>query len=346
MFHSVTIDRLLVSPARRVERLTGVPAFASASSLIAFIALVPGLFVLYSDIAVHIDFGRDTTLLTPSHTIGVVALSGMMIGVAFALVLYPQDTNTGLLWRGNRYPYGAVFSLLAGLFTMAGFPLDFLWHELFGEDVTLWSPSHLQLIGGGALSVFGFLMLSYEARRMPGWRPTPAGKFLMACSVVAGPAVISVFAAEFDFGIAQFQVLYLPPLVAFMSAATFVLARLLLGPTGALRALLIWLVLRGAVFLGVAALGLSEPRFQPYIVEALIVEAVFLLPAIGVRRAVLTAGVLIGTAGCVATFGFSRLWGYHELPWAILPQAMALATLAGVAGAVLGVAAARALAPD
>ena len=36
----------------------------------------------------------------------------------------------------------------AGGFALIGFPLDDVWHRLFGQDVTLWGPTHLMLIGG------------------------------------------------------------------------------------------------------------------------------------------------------------------------------------------------------
>lgn len=340
-----TGDGLLRVWGREVERLTGVPAFASLGVLIAIVSLLPGLFVLYTDIAVHIDSGRDTTLLTPSHGIGVGAAAGMLIGVIVAIRLYPQD-GRGLRAFGRHAPYGASFALLAGSFLMIGFPFDFLWHELFGQDVTLWSPSHIELIGGGALSVLGFAMLAAEARARPDWRPTAAGKFLMACPVVAAPTVISVFAAEFDFGIPQFQILYLPVLIAFMTTAGFVFARILLGPTGALRALAIWLVLRGAVYLVVEGLDMSTPHFYPYVLEAVAVEAAFMLAGRRPLRAALLAAGAIGTLGCLSTFWFSRVWGYNDLPWDLLPQALPLATLAALAAATLATGVARAMAPD
>ena len=33
-------------------------------------------------------------------------------------------------------------------FSLLGFPLDDGWHRIFGQDVTLWGPTHLMLIGG------------------------------------------------------------------------------------------------------------------------------------------------------------------------------------------------------
>src|SRR5436190_1649643 len=121
--------------------------------------------------------------------------TGVTVDPRIPLPALPRDvlaTAAGWVQRATGVPaWASLSSLTAGLLTLIGFPFDFLWHELFGEDVTLWGPSHLQLIGGGALGVLGFVILAYEARRLPGWRPTVAGRFLMACGVVAGPTVMS-----------------------------------------------------------------------------------------------------------------------------------------------------------
>ena len=50
-----------------------------------------------------------------------------------------------------------------GAFSLVAFPLDDVWHRIFGQDVTLWSPTHLMLITGASLSVFGGLALYREA---------------------------------------------------------------------------------------------------------------------------------------------------------------------------------------
>ena len=52
-----------------------------------------------------------------------------------------------------------------GLYAMIGFPLDDIWHRIFGQDVTLWGPTHLMMIGGAGLSLFAVLMLEYEGGR-------------------------------------------------------------------------------------------------------------------------------------------------------------------------------------
>ena len=44
-----------------------------------------------------------------------------------------------------------------GLYALIGFPLDDIWHRIFGQDVTLWGPTHLMMIGGAGLSTLSAL---------------------------------------------------------------------------------------------------------------------------------------------------------------------------------------------
>ena len=48
-----------------------------------------------------------------------------------------------------RMPLGAADPPLLGRLA-AGFPLDDMWHRMFGQDVTLWGPTRLLLFGGAA----------------------------------------------------------------------------------------------------------------------------------------------------------------------------------------------------
>src|SRR4029079_11630905 len=66
---------------------------------------------------------------------------------------------------GWRAPLGAVLTAAGAGVALLGFPLDDVWHRLFGQDVTLWSPTHVTMIGGMALSVVGLVVLNVEAMR-------------------------------------------------------------------------------------------------------------------------------------------------------------------------------------
>src|SRR5260370_11104551 len=62
-------------------------------------------------------------------------------------------------------PVGGVLMAGCGLYAMIGFPLDDVWHRIFGQDVTLWSATHVLMIGGMALAVLGTIMLNVEGLR-------------------------------------------------------------------------------------------------------------------------------------------------------------------------------------
>jgi hypothetical protein len=47
-------------------------------------------------------------------------------------------------------------------FSLLGFPLDDGWHRIFGQDVTLWGPTHLRLFGGAGMTLIGRASLLVE----------------------------------------------------------------------------------------------------------------------------------------------------------------------------------------
>ena len=55
---------------------------------------------------------------------------------------------------------------------MIGFPLDDVWHRIFGQDVTLWGPTHVLMIGGASLAPIAAWLLLVEGRCASG-SPAP-----------------------------------------------------------------------------------------------------------------------------------------------------------------------------
>lgn len=354
-----SIDRRVRSAGAVLERRSGIPAFASLSGAIALSALIPGLIAGYVDIANHLENGRDDTIFTSGHIFALVGLGFTLLAAIVSLWLYPQtDAEAGgkdgasrgvggLRALGRRWPMGGLIALTCVSFTFIGFPFDFMWHEAFGEDATLWGPTHLQLLAGGTLSVIGFAMLMFEARRMPDWRPNRLGNLLLVGAVVSGPLVLGIWQAEWDYGAPQFQALIYPVIIAMITGGTFVFARLLIGRGGALTCLAFWVIGRAVIVATVGpVMGYTEPRFFPYAAEAVLVELAFLVFARRPASAAVLSGILVGTGGVAATFAFSRVWSYHELPWQMLPKAAAVGTLGAIGAAGLALAVARVMAPD
>jgi hypothetical protein len=199
------------------------------------------------------------------------------------------------------------------------------------------------LIGGASLATLGALALLSEAvaalgydpeRDHPGWllqlrRGLLVGSFLVA---------LSTFQGEFDFGVPQFRQVLQPVLIMVAAGVGLTTARVYLGRAGALLAVLGFLIIRGLVSVMVGGVwGQTMPHFPLYLVEALLVEAVF--ARAGSRSPVLggaIAGGLIGTIGLAAEWGWSHVW--MPLPWpdALLPEALIAGFVAAVAAGTVG----------
>jgi hypothetical protein len=335
--------RYLNAAAARLERLTGLPGRFILPVAFGGLALQVAVVGMYWDIAYHVDVGRDEGLLTMPHNLIVIGLQGLVVAALMnGLIDGPRAQGERKLGPFSFAP-GGLQMLFCGSIALLGFPLDALWHALFGEDVTLWGPTHLFMIGGASFSTLGLWMLLRQA-----WEIGEPRKRIRTAQVrVAGGLLIglSTFQAEFDFGVPQFQLLFQPVLIALAAGMGLVIARRLLGPGGALKALVLFFVIRGglALFVG-PVLGYTTPHFPLYIAEAIIVELAALAL---IKRSeplfALVAGLGIGTVGFAAEYGWSHAWMPHPWTASMLPEALLLATVAAVAAALVGLRIAQAL---
>jgi hypothetical protein len=339
--------KVLQRLADRAERISGFPGWVAFPSAVASASLLTALFGMYWDISLHIDNGRDPgPLANPAHYFILAGLFGIFSAGFFAIVL-PRERPSGVAVRVGRdwwAPLGGVLICACGAFSLIGFPLDDIWHRLFGQDVTLWGPTHLMLIGGAAMTLVGIAVLSVEGLRSRAATGAQAGEFLhmrmaRAISLTGGLMLgLSTFQAEFDFGVPQFQLIFQPILLMLAAGIGLVLARVYAGRGAALGAAAFFIALRGGLALLIGpVLGQSTPHFPLYLAEALVVEAVALrVSAERPLRFGLWAGVGIGTVGLAAEWAWSHVW--MPLPWpaAAFPEAALLGFAAAIAGATLG----------
>jgi hypothetical protein len=244
-------------------------------------------------------------------------------------------------------PLGGVLVTLCGLVAVAGFPLDDVWHRLFGQDVTLWGPTHIQMVGGAALTTLASWILVREGRfyqsqpdsKREGKRRS-SGIMRFREPSLAGALLIGLSAlqAEFDFGVPQFQLVYQPILLMLAAGIALVAARVRLGRGGAIFSVAFFLLLRGALAIIVGpVLGRTTPHFPLYLVEALLVEAVALrIPTSRRLRFALASGAAIGTIGLAGEWAWSRIWMPNPWPAELLPEGAVLGFAAAVGGAVVG----------
>jgi hypothetical protein len=216
-----------------LRRATGFPGWSMAGVLSGLLMLLILVIGFYWDVAWHIDNGRDDQLFTVSHTMILVGLGGLVY-TALLTVLFAtlDETEAGFGIGRVRVPWSAVVVGALGIGGVTAFPLDDLWHQAYGVDVTLWSPTHLQLVAGGSLATIALFLMCAEA--LPDARPTWLGSSIFALTGGTVLVAMSTFQGEFDYGVPQFQLAYLPVLIAAAAGFSLVLARVALGPGGAL----------------------------------------------------------------------------------------------------------------
>ncbi len=150
------------------ERMSGLPGWAALPSAIAAGALLLAFLGFLWDVSIHIDTGRDEgPLANPSHYLILGGLFGIFTAGFVACVLpLEKPSKSAVRIVGDWYaPLGGVVMATCGMFALIGFPLDDVWHRIFGQDVTLWGPTHLMLIGGAAMTLIGIAILMVEAGR-------------------------------------------------------------------------------------------------------------------------------------------------------------------------------------
>src|SRR4051812_6366170 len=312
--------------ARPLAWVSGVPGWAAlpaAVSLLAFLVAGPG-FVW--DVGTHIAQGRDAgPFANPSHYLLILGTVGFSLAGVLAVTMRPGPS--------------AIAMLACGLFSLSGFPADDVWHRLFGQDVTLWGPTHLMMITGGLLHFCAMVLLVREGRIARGGRAKPlmwgvAASF--ASVVLVGMTV--AYQQEFQYGVPQFRLLFHPVLLALGSSLALVGARVALGRGAALVAAVLGAgtLAALAIFAG-PIMGEPTMHFPLYLAEAVAVEvAALALARRGPYAVAIGSGVLIGTVGTLAEAGWSHVW--MPIPWPahILPEAVGLAVVVGVAGGVIG----------
>lgn len=339
--------KILQRLADHAEKTSGFPGWVAFPSLVATLSLLTAVFGMYWDISIHIDNGRDPgPLANPAHYFILAGLFGIFSAGFFAMVLPREKPSTVAVRIGRDWwaPLGGVLICACGAFSLIGFPLDDIWHRLFGQDVTLWGPTHLMLIGGAAMTLVGIAVLSVEGIRANAASASSQQELVhirlaRAIALTGGLMLgLSTFQAEFDFGVPQFQLIFQPILLMLAAGVGLVLARVYAGRGAALGAALFFILLRGglAILIG-PIIGQTTPHFPLYVVEALVVEAVAFF--VSTKRPVafgLAAGAGIGTIGLAAEWGWSHIW--MPLPWpaAAFPEAALLGFAAAIAGSTLG----------
>lgn len=323
------------------------PNWVALPVLIFTTSIICALFGFIWDVSWHIGNGRDPgPLANPAHYFIIIGLFGVFLGGMTAIVLpFDKPGPAAVRITKNWYaPVGGVLMAGCGLYAMIGFPLDDVWHRIFGQDVTLWGPTHLMMIGGACFSLFAVLMLEREGEREQG-EEVAHGAFITFLRYLSFGGMfigLSVYQIEYDFGVEQFRLVLQPMMIAAASALAAVAARITMGRGAAIISALFAIALRGGVALLVGPiLGAPINWFPLYLGPALVVELVALTPLL--KRPIAfgaVAGLGVGTVG----IWLESLWiaAVYHYPWPtkMWPEALAMsvpvAVLMGACGALFG----------
>jgi hypothetical protein len=338
------LGRFLQRVPRSLERLTGIPGWAAATVATSLFGLLLAGVGFYNDVAWHIYLGRDKNLFTAPHTMIVAGLAFITGAAAIGIMFASLDrVKTTIRGEWLRIPWSTVPLGVLGCTALAGFPLDDRWHAFYGIDVTMWSPTHLIMIMGAALSPLAAWLVLAEA----GVRPSD-GPWARGVHTLTGMLVLAGLTAplgEFAFGVPQYSQLYHPALIALAAGLALVAARLVLGRFGALIVAVSSLVFGVGTFVqprpGAHLVAQRAPAL--YLASAVAVELAAL--ALGTRRRLRFA--VVAGAG-VATVGLAGEWAWNmhaHQPWhgPLAVPALLLSLLIAPAAAVVGAAYAAAV---
>ena len=325
----------------RISRINNIPAWATFPQVFLTGSLMVAVFGMYWDISLHIDQGRDPgPLANPAHYWILFGLFGIVAsGVAAAsLANDPLPARTLKITENWRVPLGAVAITICGGISLAGFPLDDIWHRIFGQDVTLFGPTHLMLIGGAGLSTLGGYLLLIEGYQAAPGR-VKAERFREVATAGALLIGLSTFQAEFDFGVPQFPMPLEMVMIMGAGAVPLVLARLRVGAGAAIGAVLVFYLVRGTLTVIVGGIfGNTMPHFPLYMVSALLVEGLALVAGTRLRGVAFgaVAGLLIGTIGLASEFAWSHVWAVLPWPTEVIGKGGPWALLTAVAAGMIG----------
>lgn len=324
-----------------LERIVRIPGWAAATIGMSLFGLLVAGQGFYSDVAWHVGLGRDKELFTAPHTgivvgLGLILLSGL-VGVMLASL---QRIDTSLRWKAVRIPWSTLPLLALGGAAVMGFPLDELWHKQFGVDVTMWSPTHmLMILGASFVGIAAWLVLADA-----GVRPHDSRWSMGIHAVAAWLTFQGLIASlgEFSFGVPQFQQIFHPMILVIASAFAFVAIRLVLG--------------RGwgfgiAAFNWVTATSLLDTNGESpvptktvglFITSALAVEIVGLVVGTEKRlRFAIASGVGVATLGLAGDYWYNANNAYQPWNTNLLPDAVIMGVVVGIAAAILAIPFAR-----
>jgi hypothetical protein len=319
--------------ADAVARADGSPRWFALPLAVSVAGALSGAVGLYWDVSFHIAVGRDEgPLANPAHYFIFIGLIAIFAGGALALALSKDrlPRRTLRLTRTWRVPVGPAIGTAVALFALLGFPLDDVWHRLFGQDVTEWGPTHVLMIGGVLMLPYSMLLTCAEARQVGSSWLREHFEWVAILILAAGPVA---FLLEFAFGVPQFPLVNDPVVLTVATVSTFTLA---------MHRGLRWVV---SIWAAQAALQLLLVALNVWAFDALTPWPPILLGGAAVAAALVRSarptmayGAAAGVAMAMGMLLVEYFWtqATRPMPWPVEMMPWA-ALFAGITGAGIGV---------
>jgi hypothetical protein len=324
--------------AEAFGRATDTPTWYALPVLVSVLGLVSEFLGVYWDVAYHVSFGRDAgPLANPAHYLiflGLVAsFAGSLMGIGLARDRLPRRTLR--ITRDWRTPYGPVAAMATAMFALLGFPLDDVWHRIFGQDVTEWGPTHVVMIGGSALVIAGAALSSAEARQSstsPRARRYTSFWFVFAMAAcMIGPAL---FLLEFDYGVPQFPMINHLLIVAIMGALGLT-ASSLFGWRGVVATWAVYLIAQSFVAGANVVVFNSFMAWPALMLGGLVVALALSVIARPTPAYGAVAGALIAVASILGEYPWTNAVFPLHWPASLLPVALAWGVPIGAASGIV-----------
>ena len=348
--------RVLVNAGAIAGWVFRVPGWSALPVVVAVVGLISAMFGGLWDIGYHVDNGRDDGPLgNPGHWPLLFGIFTTFAAGILAVGMADQRDASPAWVRVTprlRAPLGGVLLVGCMAFALAALGLDDLWHRVFGQDVTLWSPTHFLFLCGGVLTVTGMVVLLKEGSIAERHRAAVTGaraggpggleqvwRRVQRVALLGGLLCgLELFLAEYDWGVPLYRQVWQPIILAAAAGLIFTAARSWGGPGSALGAWGVYALVRGAGILIPVLAGVSASSMPLFLAGAVCVEllAIKLAPRARPLAFGALAGLLCGTVGFASEYAWSQL--VMPLPWtaALLPEGLVSAALAGTAAGILG----------
>lgn len=296
------------SCSRPISATFSVPTFIA----LGLVAILTALGGIYWDVTWHVTIGRESFWIPP-HLLVYAGVTCLLLSALIGFTLTWRRAGQLRTALANPVGLGFVIAALGPIIQIIAAPLDDLWHQLYGLDVTIWSPPHLMGIVGGIVSIYGLLAAlgseipSRDAR--PLWRGVAANEAI-GLLLFSAALLLSMFTlSELDFHLERRDVLLYPLLAGTLAAVPLMgAARYIKRPGAATAVALCYTLFRALVLLIIWAMGSTDHLTPPVFVLA---------PALAIdlalrwsrQRGVLIAVLSIGPALLVGEWGYRAMFG-------------------------------------